>query len=229
VEPETFEVFERTAMDFSQFPVIIGSMTKPADKFEATRTVVETIKEFDPKEQEMIFRWAAETLGLPQPFSVATRGPVNTASTIAATPPQPSIVPAAASGSAQDIQSFVASKRPRSDVQFAATVAYYYRFVAPEPEKKASITEKDLLDACRKVTRQRPKHPYMTLNNAFHAGLLDRPDKGSFSINAVGENLVAMTLPGENPAVNAKKKTVKTRKPRTARKAGKKASAKNKA
>ena len=203
-------------------------MTKPADKFEATRTVVDTIKDFDPKEQEMIFRWAAETLGLPQPFSAGTRGPGNAASTIAATP-QPSILPAAASGSAQDIQSFVASKRPRSDVQFAAAVAYYYRFVAPEPEKKTSITEKDLLDACRKVTRQRPKHPYMTLNNAFHAGLLDRPNKGSFSINAVGENLVAMTLPGDNPAATAKKKSVKTRKPKTARKAGKKASAKNKA
>lgn len=204
-------------------------MTKPADKFEATRTVVETIKEFDPKEQEMIFRWAAETLGLPQPFSATTKIPVNTASTITATP-QPSIVPAGASVvSAQDIQSFVASKRPRSDVQFAAAVAYYYRFVAPEPEKKTSITEKDLLDACRKVTRQRPKHPYMTLNNAFHAGLLDRPDKGSFSINAVGENLVAMTLPGDGPAANAKKKSAKPRKLKSTRKPGKKASGKNKA
>jgi len=207
---------------------MIGAMTKPTDKFEATRTVVETIKEFDPNEQEMIFRWAAESLALPQPFSAVAKGSVDTSSTTATTPQAP-IVPGATSGSAQDIQSFVASKRPRSDVQFSASVAYYYRFVAPEPEKKTSITEKDLLDACRKVTRQRPKHPYMTLNNAFHAGLLDRPNKGSFSINAVGENLVAMTLPGDNPGANGGKKSVKARKSRTKRKAGRRASAKNKA
>src|SRR5205823_4680019 len=88
--------------------------------------------------------------------------------------------------------------KPRSDVQFAATVAYYYRFLAPEPERKAVISEGDLLDACRKVGRERPTQPYMTLANAFNAGLLDRPEKGVFSINAVGENLVAMTLPTDS-------------------------------
>lgn len=182
-------------------------MTKPTDKFEATRIVTETIQEFDPKDQAMIFRWAAETLGLPEPFA----GPSTVAERPVSASPQAASSVLPTGGAAPDIQSFVKTKNPRSDVQFAATVAYYYQFVAPESERKTSISESDLVDACRKVGRERPQKPYFTLNNAFHAGLLDRPEKGSFSLNAVGENLVALTLPGarkgeEAPAANGRKR-----------------------
>jgi hypothetical protein len=178
---------------------IIPLMTKPADKFEATRIVTQTIQEFDAKDQAMIFRWVAETLGLPEPFHAS--------GSAAGRSPSPALQPASgavsAGGSGQDIDSFIKTKNPRSDVQFAAAVAYYYQFVAPESERKTSISESDLVDACRKVGRKRPEKPYFTLNNAFHAGLLDRPEKGSFSLNAVGENLVALTLPGARKGENA--------------------------
>jgi hypothetical protein len=173
-------------------------VSKPTDKFEGARVVVETLKDFDSKEQEMIFRWAAESLGLPEPFSAG----VSSRQVLVAPNPTPaspasSIAPISAPAT-QDIKSFVAAKNPRSDVEFAATVAYYYQFVAPDAEKKNSITEEDLIDAYRKMAdRERPAKPYFTLNNAFHKGLLDRPTKGAFSINAVGENLVAMALPGD--------------------------------
>jgi hypothetical protein len=117
-------------------------MTKASDKFEATRTVVETVKDFDPTEQEMIFRWAAESLGLPQPFGVssATKQPSHVAGTIPPAGPPNQVAPATPGSSPQDIKSFVAAKSPRSDVQFAATVAYYYQFVAPPSTKKTAIT-----------------------------------------------------------------------------------------
>jgi len=158
----------------------------------------------------MIFRWAAETLGLPEPFHGPSSTPVRSFSAA----PDPASDAVSTGGPAPDIQSFVKAKNPRSDVQFAATVAYYYQFVAPESERKTSISEGDLVDACRKAGRERPQKPYFTLNNAFHAGLLDRPDKGSFSLNAVGENLVALTLPGtrkgeEASAANGRKKPKK--------------------
>ncbi|HWY20085.1 MAG TPA: hypothetical protein VNX26_02635 [Candidatus Acidoferrum sp.] len=167
-------------------------MTKPADKFEATRIVTQTIQEFDPKDQAMIFRWAAETLGLPEPFHAPTTSATHSF------PTGPQVPPRANStvGPETDIDSFVKAKNPRSDVQFAATVAYFYQFVAPESERKASLSAADLVDACRKAGWKRPKNPSLTLHNAFHAGLLDKADKGSFSLNAVGENLVALTLPG---------------------------------
>ena len=46
----------------------------------------------------------------------------------------------------------------------------------------------------------------MTLNNAKNQGYLDSAERGAFQINSVGENLVAMTLPGgaEEPVVKRK-------------------------
>ena len=89
-------------------------------------------------------------------------------------------------------------KAPKSDVHFAATVAYYYQFKAPENQRKDSITKEDLVEACRQVDRKRPKGPAQVLVNAYHDGLFDRGGKGSYKLNSVGENLVAMALPGTN-------------------------------
>jgi len=45
-------------------------------------------------------------------------------------------------------------------------------------------------------------NPTSTLNNALRSGYLDKGSKrGTFRINAVGENLVAMTLPGGDGTV----------------------------
>lgn len=51
-------------------------------------------------------------------------------------------------------------------------------------------------------------NPYQTLSNAHNLGLLDRgSEKGMFTINTVGENLVAMTLPdGSSGAKPGKKR-----------------------
>ena len=41
-------------------------MTKPTpDDLEAVRSVITALKEFDPKDQERVLRWAREKLGLP--------------------------------------------------------------------------------------------------------------------------------------------------------------------
>lgn len=97
-----------------------------------------------------------------------------------------------------DIKTFVASKLPRSDVQFAATVAYFYRFEAPPAERRESINGEALQEAARLAGRKRLADPRVTLNNAKKVGYLDGATRGEFSINSVGENLVAMTLPA-NP------------------------------
>ena len=207
-------------------------MTKAPDKFEAARAVVDTLKDFDPTEQEMIFRWAAESLGLPQPFgaSGATKPPSHVAGTVPPPGPPSQAAPPTPGSSPQDIKSFVAAKSPRSDVQFAATVAYYYQFVAPPSVKKTAITKEDLVDAFRKVGgRKIPPHPEMTLNNAYLAGLLDRAEKGAYGINSVGENLVTMTLPDGGSTPNKKKKTAKKRSSKSGKGTRKKATNKAKA
>jgi len=102
----------------------------------------------------------------------------------------------------KDLRTFVYEKAPKSDVQFAATVAFYYHFEAPPDERKETIAASDLKEACRLVNRKRLNNPLTTLNNARQLGLLDSAGRGLFSINSVGENLVAMTLPStsENAA-----------------------------
>jgi len=168
-------------------------MNKPVDDLEAVRTVVEAVQGFTDEEQQRIFRWAVEKLGLKPPFTVTQ--PLAPQLTAAQEGLHEAAPPSAAGG--QDIKSFVAAKQPRSDVQYAATVAYYHQFEAPQAEKKKCIGKDDLQEAARKTGRERFKSPDQTLRNAHALGLLDKGDEaGTFCINTVGENLVAMTLPG---------------------------------
>jgi collagenase-like PrtC family protease len=81
-------------------------------------------------------------------------------------------------------------------VQFAVVVAYFHRFEAPEAQRKNFITTEDLQEAARLAVWPRKKQPSVTLNNAIKQGYLDRGERGTYRLNAVGENLVAMALPG---------------------------------
>jgi len=184
------------------------SAQKP-DDLEAVRTVVEALKDFLPDEQQRIFRWAAEKLGTSLPVAPGYTPPAGTPPPLH--PAASGVTPPANPGTTTDIKTFMAEKKPRKDVQYAAAVAYYYRFEAPPAERKEAINQEDLQEATRKSGRDRFVNPLQTLNNAHTLGLLDRGSgKGTFVINSVGENLVAMTLPdGGVPRKLAKKKDVK--------------------
>ena len=177
---------------------MIVLVSRTTDDLEAVRAIVDVIGGFDSKDQQRIFRWVAEKVGLPEPFqSVGATNVAPPAVHARQNAPAPTVDKPAATHS-QDIKSFVAAKSPKSDVQFAASVAYYFQFEAPQSDKKKAITKDDLLEACRKAGRERLGNPGQTLRNAHQLGLLDKgEDAGTFSINTVGENLVAMTLPGD--------------------------------
>ena len=99
-------------------------------------------------------------------------------------------------------------KNPSSDMQFAATVAYYYRFEAPPSERKESIDSNILQNTARLANRKRLSKPGQTLINAGFNGMLDRADeKGFYKINTVGENLVAMILPQGSSSQRVKPKS----------------------
>jgi hypothetical protein len=173
-------------------------MTTPKnDDLDAVRAVVDAIKDFKSDEQQRIFRWAAEKLGLPQPFGSTVHAAPTAAKSATSGATETIPAPPASPGSSSDIKSFMAAKRPSKDIQFAAAVAYYYRFEAVPADRKDAIDKDDLQEATRKAGRERFGSPLATLNNAHKLGLLDRgAEKGTFTINSVGENLVAMTLPG---------------------------------
>src|SRR6266851_5095522 len=193
-------------------------MAKTTDDLEAVRLVATALEGFSPDEQERIIRWAREKLGLASAPRILsdTRTPQSPSLGALPRPAGPADAPQGPA-SGKDLKTFVTGKSPKSDVQFAATVAYFYRFEAPPEQRRNEIDSGILQDACRLAGRARFRHPSMTLNNAKNLGLLDRgSEAGKFAINTVGENLVAMTLPGRSDS------SAKGRKPRKPKKPAKK-------
>ncbi len=165
------------------------------DDLEAVRAVVDALTSFESADQERIIRWAREKLGL----TTSSAPGVPTL-----LPPKPTMItdllPDMEIGkrAGRDIKSFIEEKNPKNDRQLAAVVAYYYAFEAPEAKRKSSINSQDIVEACRLAQKHRPKKPGQTLINAAQSGFLDKAEEtGAYKLNAVGENLVAMALPGD--------------------------------
>lgn len=182
-----------------------ATSSKKKDNLEAARTVRDALHGFTSEEQKKILRWAAESLGI---NSVSSSPPAPSRTQQAPpTPPQPEAMKLPGPNATKNIKSFVDEKQPQTDIQLATTIAYFYRFEAPEAERKEEIDATFLRDACRLAGRPgQLKKPLATLNNAQAKGLLDRGDRGRFSINSVGENLVGMTLPMKSAKEKAPKK-----------------------
>ena len=141
-------------------------------------------------DQLLAIQFATQTLRLvgfapqmPQPTQSNPQTPM---------PSSPVVLP----GRSTDIKSFTIAKSPKSDTQFTAVVAYYYQFEAPPEARKAEIDAATMRDAARQAGRAQVGNWIFTLNNARNAGYLDSAGTGKFKLNAVGENLVAITLPG---------------------------------
>lgn len=193
-------------------------MSSNNDDLDAVRTIVDALEPFDATDRDRIMRWVSEKLGLAAP-SLVTHPAAPVVSTSSPAPTAQSLVASADSVGHTDLKTFVASKKPSSDAQFAAVIAYYYRFEAKEGEKKIAVGSEDLQNACRLASRDRLSNPGQTLRNACSRGLLDKADgKGEYAINTVGENLVAVTLPGAEDKPVRKRRTVKAKKPAAARK-----------
>lgn len=173
-----------------------------AEDFDIGKAVFDQLKELPIERQQRILRWVSEALGVAVSPG-ATQSPQVTS---VQNPPLSTQVVSVSGTPATDIKTFIASKSPKSDRQFAAAVAYFYRFEAPQAERRNSIDGKILQEATRLVGRNRLTKPLDTLNNAKKAGYLDSPAPGEFVINSVGENLVAMTLPSDGDTLPPKTK-----------------------
>lgn len=192
-------------------------MTTAANDFDIAKSVADLLKGIEKDRQQRVLRWVAESLslGVSGPTIADLRGPQTMAPT-EATASQHLDTHSPRHTRPPDIKTFVDSKAPKSDVQFAAVVAYFFRFEAPLEIRKESIDAQALQEAARLAGRRRSPKPLATLNNAKNLGYLDSPERGQFCINSVGENLVAMTLPGgqtDRPRDNgrSRKKTVKAK------------------
>jgi hypothetical protein len=174
--------------------------TQKPDDLDALRTILDALGPFDQSDKERIIRWTMEKLGLDAPKHSSTQSSATSAQNATQ-----NIL------GSQDIKSFITLKAPQSDNQLAAVVAYFHKFESPV--KKDTINKDDLLNACRLAGKERPKRPEQTLLNAHQMGLLDKgADRGSYEINSVGENLVAVTLPSSGTNSTGRRKARPTKK-----------------
>jgi hypothetical protein len=168
-------------------------------EFQVAEEIRALLEALPAEKRDLVIRWARESLGMLPSASSAIQP-------ILAAPGELGAAPAAREAT-KSLRDFVNEKHPKSDVQFAAVVAYYHHFEAPE--RRATINAGDLQEAARLAQRDRFHKPTMTMNNAIKQGLFDRAERGSYKLNTVGENLVAMALPdgdgGERRAKPAKR------------------------
>ncbi len=172
--------------------------------FDAAKMIVEALKGLDKSSQALAIRFASESLGL---SGMATQ----------TTPPPVSLPDVRGATHSTDIKQFTAAKEPKSDQQFAAVAAYFYRFEAAESARKDTIDAKTVREAARLAGRRQAKNWAFTLTNAKNSGYLDSAGAGQYRINSVGENLVAIGLPGDESETSAKRRSTRKVKKNTVR------------
>lgn len=165
------------------------SKTGSADgELEAIGTVLRALESLEGDSIQRVLDYVVRRLGISRPLGFAPDASIETATSPVGltTARQPSI---------RDLKEL---KKPESDNQMAALVAYYLSEVATPDEQKQTIATSDLEKLFKQAGFRLPKRISMTLPNAATAGYLDPMGNGTYKLNPVGYNLVAHALPRDH-------------------------------
>jgi len=201
--------------------------TSSKSPLDAAQKIVTELQGMTPEHQTLGLKFAMETLGLNLPSLTAL--PAHVAPAVAQPPVVATPAHNSGGGHSTDIKSFTTLKAPKSDLQFAAVVAYFYQFEAPVDHRKDVIDVETIKNAARLAGRKQTANWKYTMVNAKNAGYLDAAGDGNFKLNSVGENLVAITLPGNavEPAVGKKKPKAKSLQKKVSKKSARKTAKNN--
>lgn len=97
-----------------------------------------------------------------------------------------------------DIRSLKDQKKPNSAKQMACIVAYYLKELADAEEKKETVSTADLEKYFKQAGFKLPTRMAQVLVDAKASGYFESAGRGEYKLNAVGHNLVAHNLPGED-------------------------------
>ncbi len=106
-------------------------------------------------------------------------------------------------------------------MEMVAIVAYYLSELAPEEDRKDTIVTKDITKYFNQAGHPLPTGPQFTLPNAKAAGYFESVGHGKYTLNPVGHNLVAHSIPraqGENTPAFPRKKRKKKKKAKSLKK-----------
>jgi hypothetical protein len=98
-------------------------------------------------------------------------------------------------GKKVDIRSLKEGKNPESAKQMACVVAYYLQELAPEGERKDTISTQDIEKYFKQASFKLPKKVEQVLVDAKRSGYFESAARGEYKLNAVGYNLVVHGLP----------------------------------
>ena len=185
-------------------------------ELEAIKTIISALEPLDNGAKSRTLQYAMEHLGL---SSRLLRDGKTSQESITLSGNRGDEMPRLVGGRPPlaDIKSLRDQKKPGTDVEMAAIVAYYLKGLAPEEERKESIGTADISTYFVQAGHPLPRQPQYTLPNAKAAGYFDSAGYGKYRLNPVGHNLVVHTLPRAEGGVGDRV----SKKSRTKKKAGK--------
>lgn len=184
-------------------------------EIEAIRVILNALEPLDAVARESVLDYVFKRLGIQRETAPPTPP---TQPHTPATPQQPVLTQPAASPH-QHIKDYKEEKQPRSAIEMAAIVAYYLENLAPETERKQTVSVADLDTYFKIAEFKPPAKQQFTLVNAKNAGYFDSVGGGEYKLNAVGHNLVVHSMPrkgndGGATRKRTKKKTTKKATPK---------------
>ena len=160
---------------------------KIEQEIEAIRTILKVLSELDENARQTVVEYVFKRLDIRLSSSpeVSKREEKQI----------PTIVEKSGPAKEIHLKDFTAQKQPKSASEMAALVLYYLENLAPEKDRKNTITNKDVETYFKIAEYKLPKELQFTLVNAKNAGYLEKVSPGEYKLNPVGYNLVKHSLP----------------------------------
>ena len=166
-------------------------MPNKVDKeIEAIGAVLSALEPLSAQARASVIEYVMKRLEIPMVQPRSNPGPPDSSSGGRVSTPAP-----AAENHAPRLKDLKDEKNPRSANEMAALVAYFLSHVAPQTERKLTVTTKDIETHFKIGGYPLPEQTRATLQNAKRAGYFDLASDGGYKLNAVGYNLVVHEMP----------------------------------
>lgn len=165
----------------------------------AISSILKALDGLDGESMQRVLDYVFSRLSIARPSSVGT-------GILTAPAAQVSAVGTVSSPKQVSIKDLRDEKQPDSSNQMAAIVAFYLSELAPEHERKPTVTSQDIEKYFKQARFNLPKKINMALVNATAAGYFDAVGNGTYKLNPVGYNLVAHGLPRDTSKGSQRRK-----------------------
>lgn len=162
---------------------------------QAIDEIVKALALFDAHEQNTILSAACGLLKISLPSAATSQQSKYEANNVLKRPEDRAGAASLGIEPGIDIKSLRIQKQPKSAREMACVVGYYLAELAPEAERKKSITAADIEKYFKQAGYKLPKALEQVLPDAKQGGYFDSEARGEYKLNRVGHNEVVHNLP----------------------------------